>query len=169
MWPFKKKKINTPLENLILAYGKNVPDLLDFARCVGKPTIEDICLEDIKTYYKAIVEPQNARWLRESLMKAVRKFFMTNRGQNVLKWREISDNPLDSVARNDILPPMPTVKKKGKGRPAQVELIKKVISLREKERLSFRAIARALDRDLGQVHVWYKRRKILLRSELSTG
>lgn len=64
MWPFKKK-VNTPLENLIHEYGKDLPDLLEFARCVGKPKIEDICLEDIKAYYKAAVEPIESRFLRE--------------------------------------------------------------------------------------------------------
>lgn len=162
---FWKKK--TPLQQKIEEYKKDQEVLLEFARTVAKSRIEEVTLEDIKGYYKAIVDPKNSNWERTSMMLAVRKFFRANRGENVLKAKLILDNPLNSVAINDKVQFMQNEKKRGKGRPAQVEIIKKVISLREKEKLSFRAIARALDRDLGQVHVWYKRRDILLRGELS--
>lgn len=157
----------TELEKQILEYNKDTDTLLEFARTSGKKRIEEVTIEDVKTFYKLIFEARTP-FTALDYMKILRKFFREHRGENILDPKQIMDNPFDSVVRNDIIPRMSTVKKRGKGRPAQIDIIKKVISLREKEGLSFRAIARALDRDLGQVHVWYKRRDILLRSELST-
>lgn len=150
---FWRKK--TELEKLIITYGKDQEDLLIFAKTVRKPRIEDICLEDIKSYYKAIVEPMNSRWRRESTMLMLRKFFRYNRRPNVLKASVILDNPLNFVGQNVIIQPMPEIEKKKRGRKPDFEMIKKIKFLKDSGGLSMREVAAVVKKDLKNVHEMY--------------
>lgn len=151
MW-FKKK---TELEKLIISYGQEQETLLEFARTVGKPRIEECTLEDIKGYYRAIVEPMNSRWRREDAMKSVRKFFRANRGSNILKASAITDNPLNFVGQNVIIEPMKKPEKKKRGRKPDFEMIKKVKFLKDSGGLTMREVAAIVKKDLKNVHEMY--------------
>lgn len=158
MW-FKK----TELEKQIIRYDKDNDILLKFAKATGKPRIEDITLEDVKSYYTAIVEPLNARWDRNRHMLAIRKFFRAHRGENILKADYITDDPLKCVENIAIVEPMKKVteKKRGPGRPRDLVNIKRAIAMR-KEGIPFRKIALALDKDVSQIWVWWDKQKELL-------
>lgn len=150
---FWKKK--TPLQQQIEAYEKDQETLLEFARTVAKPRIEEVTMEDVKGYYRKVIEPMNSLWERTTTMKAVRKFFRYYRSENTLNPRWISDNPLETVELNVIMPFMQKTEKKKRGRPANVEMINKVKVLREQGQLTFRQIAAAIGEDVRQAHLWY--------------
>lgn len=156
MW-FKKK---TELEKLILDYGKDTDILLEFATSAQKPHIEDVTLEDVKEYYKAVLA-QRTPFTAQAHVKAVRMFFRENRGKNCLRASEIRDNPLDTVVKNDIVQVMPEMKKNPRGRPANIEMIKKVKVMREDLKLSFRKIGAAVGKDSKQAFMWYEASKTL--------
>lgn len=151
MW-FKKK---TDLEKLIISYGRDQGVLLEFARTVARPRIEECTLKDVKAYYTAVVEPVNSLHRRIEMMKAVRKFFREYRGQNILKSSQIRDNPLKSVEEIAIVERMPENKKNKVGRPPNLKMIEKVKVLREQGGLTFRQIAAAIGEDVRQAHLWY--------------
>lgn len=159
MW-FKKK---TELEKLIINYSKDQETLLEFARCVAKPRIEEVTLEDIKAYYTACVAPHNGLFRRMETMKHVRKFFRYYRSKKCLRASQIRDNPLNSVENIAIIKPMEKVseKKRGPGRPRDIASIKKVVALRN-EGITFRQIALVLKKDKSQIFVWWRDREMLL-------
>lgn len=159
MW-FKKK---SELEKLIISYDKDKDILLEFARSVQKPRIEDITLEDVKEYYKATIEPINSRFLRENTMKKVRIFFREHRSRNCLRASEIRDNPLilvENIAKIEYMP-KEKEKERGVGRPRDIASIRKVVAFR-KEGITFREIAKVLKKDVSQVWVWWDNREKLL-------
>ena len=158
---FWKKK--TPLELLIHAYGKDTHTLLEFSKTINKPRIEEITLDDIKSYYTSVVEPQNSVYRRLEMMKAVRKFFKEHRSKNVLRWQEILDNPLNLVENIAIVQYMPKEKekKRGPGRPRDIVNIKRAIAMR-KEGIPYRTIAVALKKDVSQIFVWIRDQELLL-------
>lgn len=159
MW-FKKK---TELEKLIISYGRDQENLLEFAKTVRKADIREILISDIKAYYTACVAPHNGQFRRDEMMKAIRKFFRENRSQNCLRASQIRDNPLNIVENIAIIEPMKKVieKKRGPGRPRDLVNIKRAIAMR-KEGIPWRRIAKALDKDPSQIVVWWNERERLL-------
>jgi len=163
--------IKSELRKQIDKYNKDKDILLEFARFVKKPCLEDIYLEDIKSFYKAIVAPKNSQWERNSYMLAVRKFFKYYRGENILKWQQILDNPLISGELNAIVPVMKAKEKRKPGRPIDWENVKKTLIMKDKLGMSFRDIGKTIIKgrvvDHSQVIKWYQRGK-KHKGELST-
>lgn len=145
----------------IESYGKDIQILLEFTRSVGKPRIEDITLEDIKLYYKAVIDPMDSRFYREETMKKVRKFFREHRSKKCLRASEIRDNPFDCVVKSAIMEPMKKEIEKKMGRPPNIEMIRKVKVMREDLKLSFRKIGAAVGKDSKQAFMWYEASKTL--------
>lgn len=150
MWFRKKKELIKQIER----YGKDAHMLLEFAESVGRECMEEVCLSDVQAFYRQIWATRTP-FTAIAYMQALRKFFRHHRGQNVLKADLIKDNPLNSVDINVIIPPMQKYQKGKPGRPKDLKSIQKVKLLREEGKLSFREIARALNKDLRQVYVWY--------------
>lgn len=164
--------IKSELRKQIDKYDKDKDVLLEFARIVHKPRIEEITLEDIKSYYRAVIEPKNSLHERNRHMLAIRKFFKEHRGGNVLNWREITDEPLKCVEQNAIILPMKKETKRPQGRPIDWASVKKVMKFRENEEngeaISFRTIGVAMKKDPSQIYKWYligKKKSV----DLSTG
>ena len=155
MW-FQKSE----LKKKIIKYERDRDILTEFARCVHKPCIEEITLEDVKSYYTALIAPKNALHERNRHMHAVRQFFKYYRGENVLKWQSVTDDPLKFVEDIDMIEDMPKVieEKRGVGRPRDLANIRKVVALR-KEGLTFRQIAQVLKKDPSQIFVWWTNHK----------
>jgi hypothetical protein len=147
--------IKSELRKDIDRYKKDKEILVEFARSVRKPRKEDITLEDIKAFYEAVVAPKNSLHERNKHMKAIRKFFKYHRGENVLKWQVIHDDPLQYVGKIDILPLMKEEKKRPRGRPADLEMIKKIKFLIDEGGMTMRGIARAEGIDPKNVHRMY--------------
>lgn len=139
---------------MINQYNKDTQILLEFARNVGKERIEECTLNDIQSFYKHILATRTP-FTAVMYMQKLRKFFRQHRGENVLSPDQIRDNPLNSVDIKDIIPIMQKYQKGKPGRPKDLKSIQKVKLLREEGKLSFREIARALNKDLRQVYVWY--------------
>lgn len=149
MW-FRKKEIIKQIER----YNKDWYELREFAASVKRERIEEYTLEDIQSFYKHILATRTP-FTAVKYMQVLRKFFRHYRGQNVLRADLIKDNPLNSVDIKVIIPVMQKYQKGKPGRPKDLKSIQKVKLLREEGKLSFREIARALNKDLRQVYVWY--------------
>ncbi len=147
---WKKKEIINQIEK----YGKDTQILLDFAISTGKDSLDQITLEDIKARYEAVLA-SSTPYTAQSHMKALRKLFFYYRGGNILHWREITDTPLSSVVENASVQVMKEKKKETRGRPANLEMIKKVKFLIDKGGLTMRAVSRAEGIDVKTVHSWY--------------
>lgn len=152
--------IKTPIRKQIDHYGKDTEMLLEFAKFVKKPKIQEITQEDIKLFYTGIVAPKNSHWERDKYMLSIRKFFKHCRGDNVLKWQSVTNDPLQNVENISMMQEMPkaVIKKRGAGRPRDIASIRKVVAMRN-EGITFRQIALALKKDVSQVHVWWKDRE----------
>ncbi len=157
MW-FTKSELRKQIDK----YGKDKEILVGFARCVGKLRLEEITVEDIKSYYSEIVNPMESRFMRESTMKKIRIFFREHRGENCLRASQIMDDPLKLVEEIATIEDMSKAKekKRGPGRPRDIASIRKVVAFR-KEGITFREIAKALKKDPSQVFVWWKDRDVL--------
>lgn len=87
-------------------------------------------------------------------MKALRKFF---RWQSVgLNFRpnDIKDDmSLDYVGGNVTLEPMKKIDRRG--RPVDMEMVKKVKFLKDNGDLTFREVAAIVKKDIKRVHQWY--------------
>lgn len=149
MW-FRKKELIRQIEK----YNKDRHTLLEFAENSKRDCIEQCTLNDIKAFYRHIIATRTP-FTAIGYMQALRKFFRYYRGQNVLPAVLIKDNPLNSVDIKVIMPVMQKYQKGKPGRPKDLKSIQKVKLLREEGKLSFREIARALNKDLRQVYVWY--------------
>lgn len=146
--------IKSELKKKIDKYGKDREILLELARSVRKPRIEEITLEDIKGFYTSVVDLKNGQWERNSYMLAVRKFFRWHSVGISFRPNQITDNmSLDIVGDNDILEPMKKIERRG--RPIDMEMVKKVKFLKDNGDLTFREVAAIVKKDIKRVHNWY--------------
>lgn len=146
--------------------------------------VEDAC--DIQheqvTSYLNNLKSKHTAYVVMSHMKTIRSFlnYSYRRGYRCInpKLIRIKENGdimvLKNVGENArmVLPNM----QKPLGRPANVEYIEKVKLLKDQAKLSFRQIAKAINKDVSQVYVWYtypmdklSKRKAAILNELSTG
>jgi site-specific recombinase XerD len=129
-----------------------------FIKTYKYKTIEDIKLDDITSFYKHCVENNNGVYSTITTMEAIRGFlsYYWSRKLHNINPRIVSNHgviDLLNVEKNNSMEPM---KQEKRGRPLKLPLIKQVKRLRDNEHLSFRAIAKAMGKDVSQVYVWYK-------------
>lgn len=122
----------------------------------GKDSIEDIHKEDLQKYYEYVNTIENTKYFINETMKDIRVMYRWFKARrfNVVDPDIIGERGLTVEAKSDTLDYM-TEPKTRIGRPPKIELIKKVKSLRDINKLSFREIARVIRKDVSQVHVWY--------------
>jgi hypothetical protein len=136
--------------------GSNVAEsIADFIEFVKKNSIEEVRPVDIINYYAHIKEKLDAKYFVNLAMKDLRVMFrwFKARKYDVIDPDIIGDNGLTFELEGAIIPQMTETKRLG--RPPKIEIIKKVKSLRDINKLSFREIARVVKKDVSQVHVWY--------------
>jgi arsenate reductase-like glutaredoxin family protein len=157
-------KVKTKLQYQVEDYlrhkkerGVDVSDtIVTFVDYVKKCAVEEILPDDIQNFYLHLKEKENTKYFISQNMKDVRVMFrwFKARKHNVVEPDIIGEEGLTNANINAIMEQMEA--KVRIGRPPKVELIKKVKSLRDTNKLSYREIARVLRKDVSQVYVWYK-------------
>lgn len=66
--------LKTELRKQIDKYDRDKDILVEFAKSVHKPRMEDITLEDIKKGWLSLVEPMGSRYYRQKASKAIENF-----------------------------------------------------------------------------------------------
>ncbi len=138
--------------------GVNVSENIDdFIKYAKKESIENITPQDIQSYYHHLKATVNAKFFILMALKDIRVMlrWFKARKYNVVEPDIIGDTGLTIDLEGDIIEDNMTVEKVKLGRPPKVALIKKVKSLRDINKLSFREISRVIKKDVSQVYVWY--------------
>lgn len=117
--------------------------------------IREVTLEDVRFYCNEI-RSKTTPYTTAKTMQGIRCFMRHYKktvkfNPELIKDDHIEDLPV--VEESAILEPM---KSKNLGRPPKTALIKAVKELRDNKKMTFRAIAKELTKDVSQVHVWYK-------------
>lgn len=109
--------------------------------------------------YRMHKQASTSNYTQISAMKALRCFIRHYKSLAKVDPSNIRDFSIFTpVGQNATVPDMPvTLEKKTKrGRPRNIEAVKKVRLLKDKGGLSFRAISTAMKKDVKTVHEWYK-------------
>lgn len=121
--------------------------------------IKEVDLNIIKQFRLELTNT-SSRYTTHKAMQALRCFSRYYKKQISYNPESIKDDQIVEIPTNlpvvegsDSIKPM---KDKLLGRPPKVALIKAVKELRDDKKMSFRAIARELNKDVSQVYVWYK-------------
>lgn len=161
-----KTKIELQLQDYILWKNRYSPEiatnhreiLCKFLKYIKYKNLVDITLDDLDIYHKHCLNTNNGAYATIQTMEAIRGFFSyywTSRQHNI-KPKQITNKGiiyLQYVEESVNVSVMNTIKR---GRPLKIALIEQVKRLRDNEHLSFRAIAKAMGKDVSQVYVWYK-------------
>lgn len=126
-----------------------------FIDSVGCKTVGEITGSHISQYHGILVR-ENSRFFSIQAMQAIRAFIRFHKNDTDLIADCITDYGIinmKNVGRKVI--EIPQVVKK-LGRPKNVELAKRIKRLRDNEKLSFRAISKALGKDVKNIHTMYK-------------
>lgn len=128
--------------------------LYHFAEKCNKEKVQYMSLNDIEEYRRYLLDSNTCRtpFGLESHIKALRCFF------RYFKMRKyITFSPSLITADGVLIKEQESEENiKKRGRPLDIETIKLVKKLRNRHRLSFRAIATVLEKDVSMVHKWYK-------------
>jgi hypothetical protein len=132
--------------------------LLSFAKQCKRQEIGEITIEDLQKYREYLSNKYPGQYSVICFMKYIRQFFKyyARIGETIIIPDSITEKglfTLFSVVKSDILFDMKTPKKMG--RPLDVKTAQKIRHLRDNAKLSFREIARALNKDVANVHRWY--------------
>jgi len=125
-----------------------------FIKFVNKSSLSEVSLEQIEAYHTKI-KREMTPYTTIDHMKAIRAFIRFHKRDTDLEAEEVTNQgvvELQDVGKSDIVVPMKRAKL---GRPMNVELVKKVKRLRDKENLSYRQISRALGKNLKSVYLMY--------------
>ncbi len=158
-----KSKLEVQLEEYIKFKAKYSPFIARdqeavlkiFIKEMGHLTLTEITPEQIEEYYIS-AKTKMTKFNASQAMKAVRAFIRFNKHDTEIIADKITDNgiiSLQSVERK-LIPP-PEIKPK-LGRTMNIELVKKVKRLRDNEHLSYRAIGKAIGKDVSHVYLMYK-------------
>lgn len=157
-----KTKLETQAEEYVAFKAKSSPFIAEdqrailcaFIRHIKCKTVADITPDLINAYHERI-KTETTPFTTIKVMQAIRAFLRFHKAFTPIKPDRVTNRGVDLpfVGESDILPPMtrPFI-----GRPPRLELAKKIKRLHDREGLSFRAIAKALDEDLKSVYRWYK-------------
>lgn len=166
MWFTVKTKIKYQVEEYVnwkskssSLIAKDHKEILDrFIELFKYKEITEIKLEDVQ-FFRDEIQNTKSQYTATKSMIAIRSFlhYYRIRKQISIEYKSITNEGvvwlLSRVEEKDILQPM---KDKKVGRPPHIALIKQVKVLRDEGKLSFRAIALVLKKDVSQIHVWYK-------------
>lgn len=133
----------------------------EILRCFVKhfkyKNLKEFSLQDFKNYYEHCRNISNGTEYNSiCIMEAIRGLLSYYKRSHNINPRTVTNRgvvELQYVEDNAIVPVMKQIKR---GRPLKVALIEQVKRLRDNENLSFRAIAKAMNKDVSQVYVWYK-------------
>lgn len=156
----------SPIRRMICEYGKSDPHkknrvylLENYVKHTGIKEISQMNYKQIEEYRQHL---QSTRSVYESTqgMRAIRDFLRYARHLTRLRPNYVGDyEVLIDVVKNDSMLPMieETVipQKRGRGRPRDVEGMKRVVRLRQ-EGLTFRAIAFAMKKNVRGVYNLYR-------------
>lgn len=130
--------------------------LMDLMKEVKHKTISEISLQELEAYHNKLLR-ETTQYTSIKGMEAIRAFIRYHKHRTDIKPYQVTNTgivELQSVVENVIIPQM---KRKRTGRPyADVELIKKIKRLKDKEELSFRKIGFAVGKDVSHVHRMYR-------------
>lgn len=129
--------------------------ILNFIEKFKFKDTKEITIDIIKEFRSELTR-STTHFSTMKAMQALRCFLRYYKKQvdfnpEAIQDEQIIDLPI--VEESAIVVPM---KEKLLGRPPKVALIKAVKELRNVKKMSFRAIAKELKKDVSQVHVWYK-------------
>lgn len=159
-----KTKIETQLEEYITFKNTSSPfiaqdqkDMLsNFIKATHKIDLMELTLKDIESHH-TILKTQISPYSVIGNMQAIRAFIRFHKHSTTIKPQEITNigvkQYLQSVGENVKIIPM-TIRKRG--RPLNIELVKKVKRLRDNENLTFRAISKAIGKDVKNIYGMYK-------------
>lgn len=140
-------------ETICVVYQEHKDVIWNFARRIEKKEIKDIEPSDLITYFEYLRTIHNTQHSLNEAVKAIRCFIRYYRARKYTTLNA-DDIQVDLSEHCDILKPMKTKKKLG--RPLDIETRNKVAELRRTTKLSFRQIARVVEKDVSQVHYYYK-------------
>lgn len=159
-----KSKISLQIEEYIKFKAKHSPyiarDQEEFLNAfithIKSITINDITPEKIETYHQFLKTTIASQFVPTQHMRAIRAFIRFHKHDTEIIPDKITNTGIEDLKDvGRILPEVPTTRPRV-GRPMNVELVKKVKRLRDKENLSFRAISKALGKDVKNVYLMYK-------------
>lgn len=128
--------------------------LKDFIKEIGNLSLDEITAENIEDYHTKIKNSLSGYKVILT-MQAIRSFIRFHKHDTNLLADKITNTGIDDLGDvGKIIPVVPTVRPKI-GRPMNLALVKKVKRLRDNEKLSFRAISKALNKDVKNIHIMY--------------
>ncbi len=164
MWNiFKvKTKLEIQVEEYITFKEKSSPFIAadqkeiigTFIKTLSHKDVAEITLEDLNAYHIKLKE-ETTNFTTIRAMQALRAFMRYHKRQIEVEPKQITNGGvvLSKVEQNAIIKPMT---RKGPGRPlGDIELIKKVKRLKDKEALSFRKIGLVVGKDPSHVFKMY--------------
>lgn len=163
---FKVNKIKTQLELAVEEYiefkaqstymaSEHKDILLNFIGKLPHKSLWEITVEDLDAFHDRMMI-ETTPYTTFKAMKVLRQFMRFHKHKTNIRAKEITDLGvnLQNVEENVIIPPMNT---KRTGRPyADVELIKQIKRLKDKEKISFRKIGLAVGKDVSHVYRMYR-------------
>lgn len=132
--------------------------LISLAKQCKRQEIGEITIDDLEQYRQYLYKKYQGQYYQIEVMKYIRCLFRyyARIGETNIIPESITEKglfSLFSVVKSDILFDMKTTKKMG--RPLDIKTAEKIRHLRDNAKLSFREIARALNKDVANVHRWY--------------
>lgn len=155
-----KTKLQMQVEEYIAYKARSAPHiaadhkeiLREFISFVTYKTITEITITDVETYYIHISR-QNTPYTSVRKMQCIRAFLRYHKHDTAIRPDDVTNTGVECVGEKPVEEPLILLRK---GRPRDVELANKVKRLRDIEHLSFRAIAKALNKDVKNVYLMYK-------------
>ncbi len=157
-----KTKLQTQLEEYVKYKGESSPHiggdhkeiLSAFIKHVSHKTVSEITPEEIEAYHKKI-RGEMTPYTTIKAMQAIRAFMRFHKHDTNIIARDISNTGMTDLQNVGRQVPRPIIRPK-RGRPVNQMLVDQIRRLRDKEQLSFRAISKALKKDLKNVYLLYK-------------
>lgn len=157
---FQKNKIEYQIEEYIewKQEKEHFPDLdtlKSFLKFCAKKDIRDIREVDVQNYYRYLDKKINTAFQMSCAMKEIRRMFryFKARKYDVVNPNLVYEHRILIVpTESDTMDGMKMLKV---GRPPHIEDIRKIKTLRDKAKLSFREISRALGKDVKNIYYQY--------------
>lgn len=158
-----KTKIEIQVEEYVRFKSETAPFIAkdhksilgDFLKQTSNKKVSEITLEELHIYHQKIRLNMTA-FTCVKHMRAIRGFIRFHKNDTEIGFKSITNDGIvisRGVGKKTV--PLPDIRPK-LGRPLNIELVKKIKRLRNNEKLSFRAIGKALGKDVKNVYRMYK-------------
>lgn len=157
-----KTKLQLQLEEYIEFKSKSSPfiakdhqELLRaFIKEVHHTNINEITPEEIEAHHKRMLS-QKTQYLTVKTMQAIRALMRFHKHDTNIVADDISNTGMADMQNVGKNVPIPPITRPKRGRPMNVELVKKVKILKDKGGLSYRQISKAIGKDVKNVYLMY--------------